>query len=219
MRDDRARVPFAAVVLAMLVGCGDPDAGRCSVESKSGACLTVVSLEGFDGASGLSTTNVDAFRDTCVVADPANPGETKVIAEPFTDHAVRITIDNAPPLDVAELAAAPAVTLDGWEVDYRLNDCSPDPTVPSAIVACPALAPIVLEPGPSVTILGNTRATVTVPLVPLRKKLEYRDKLGLQGAVPSYTAEYVIHGKDADGKVQLKGSIEFTIGDFNNCPE
>ena len=64
-------------------------------------------------------------------------------------------------------------------------------------------------------IIGGALAyTLGKGFVPIRKKVEYQDEFGLPGTVPSYTAQYVIHGHDIDGKVKLTGSIEFTIGNF-----
>jgi hypothetical protein len=72
----------------------------------------------------------------------------------------------------------------------------------------------------STVLPAGETITLRLPLAPLALKDEYLDEGGDPGAVPSYTAEYTLRGTNAfDHGVSVHGSTEFTIGDFNHCPQ
>ncbi len=201
------------LVLSLATGCGPALNAHCTVETKAGACLTLISIEPYSGVDGIFSTNVDAWQGSCEVPDPANPGQTKLEAEPFTDHMATLTITNAPPSELQGTPEmAPAVTLDEYHVVFETNECARD-------VVCPELDPMDFEPGPSVSILAGTTAQITLPFVPLRKKFEYQLKSGIPGGYSSYSAIIEIRGRDDEGRIKLEGAAEFSIGDFDLCPQ
>jgi len=176
---------------------------RCSVTSKTGACLSVLSLVGHDGASGAQTSNVDAFQGTCLVPDPANPGQTMVVGEPFTDHAAIVTIVNAPPLDVAELSAAPAVTLDAFDITYQLNDCPPTRRTPPRSRSARARADLA-RARTERHHPRQHRDDLHAAARPVAQEVRVPGQVRAESAFPSYTAVYVIRGHDAEGAVALE---------------
>ena len=214
------RAAEGALLLAttsVFLGCAQAEPARCGVVSGLGACLSVVNVEAYYPAGGGLTSNVDAFRGECEVLDPVNEGATKWIPEPFTDHNAMITLRNDPPLEYIHTPAmAPVVTFNSYVAEFSVNEC-----VGNAV--CPIIAPTSAgdgsQPamGPTITLRGGETATITVPLVPLRKKFEYIDKGGREGEYPSYAASYRIEGFDDEGDVALSAAVQFSIGNFDNC--
>jgi hypothetical protein len=188
-----------------LLGCSSDvgGSGQCGGSNNSDACLQITQI--VPVYLGQASSNVDAQQDMCTTATTAVP-------EPFTDHSATVTILNAPLPGVGPTAVT-SVTLQDFSVSYTLNSC------PATSVGCPPLDTLVVVPGQTITIAARGSADITLPFVPLAKKLEYVNKGGSLTAFPSYTATYIIAGTDAfDNAVSVRGSAQFTIGDFNNCP-
>src|SRR5262249_59874933 len=108
-------------------------------------------------------------------------------------------------------SATTSVTLQNFSIRYTLNSCPSGAT-------CPVLDTLPLAPGQTVTIPARSSVTITLPFVSLAKKFEYVSKGGSLLAFPSYTATYTITGTDAfHNSVSVRGSAQFTIGDFDYC--
>jgi len=205
---------LGSLCFALMVGCTLDPANRCSVTTEAGACLKLLGITAYSPVSEASSSNVDAWQGTCEV-------DGEVVAEPFTDHLATISIVNSPPdayLQMPELS--PIVTIDSYSVSFESNECVPDATINQPPLTCPVISGMDL-PGPTVVLTADSPdpTPISVPLVPLRKKFEYQDRLGMPGAYSSYTALYVIRGHDAEGSFEIEGSTEFTIGNYDLCPQ
>ncbi|MFC1610207.1 hypothetical protein ACFL6C_04565 [Myxococcota bacterium] len=212
----RVSLVCGAVGLCGAGGCYKPLA--CGFESEAGACLTVVTVAPYSSILDTQSANVDAFRGQCEVPDPVNDQEWMLEPEPFQDHLAVIAVSNEAPIDAVSKQDAPAVTLNQYAVEYVLNDCGvTGGDVPTA-ATCPSLDPIERHTAESTTIRAGEKIDITIPMVPLRKKFEYRERGGNPFAIPSYTAVLHLYGFDAEGEASLEGSTEFTIGDFDSCP-
>jgi hypothetical protein len=214
-----------AVFASGAVGaCLQPFAHRCDLQTAAGACLSITKVAAYYPAGGGYTSNVDAEQGTCEIPDPTNAGSTKLVAEPFTDHNVVISVLNEPPpLNADRPELAPAVIFDTFSATYVLNECP-------AATECPPLDPMDGMSGPSFTIKGGEEVDVTFPLVPLRKKIEFADAVDLASGgapmrnYPSYSAQMFLRGHDADAgpsagfTIEMQSAVEFTIGNYDNCP-
>jgi hypothetical protein len=175
---------------------------RCGEATPSGACLSVVSV--VPTTNGEETSNVDVVRGVC--GDPSEP--LKQTAEPFRDHDAVFTLRNDGPVSVHDPASyAPAVVIERFDVSFQRNtDCQ----------GCPELTDLHGR-GPTVTVLGGQEVQVSLPMMPLRTKLEFIEKNGDADQVPSYSAVYQLHGKDPVSDVTIEGATTFTIGNFDYC--
>jgi hypothetical protein len=207
-----------ALLGCALAACGLDFEARCGDVSGNGACVTVMSVEPYYGVVLGATSNVDAFQDTCVVPDPAQPGQTMVIAEPFTDHAALVTLRNEPPPDYRHQPdLAPTVQFDRLHIAYTLNQC------PEGAV-CPAIEETDLLLNSTIAVAGGSTVTTTLPLMPLRYKQAYEGDGATPGAYPSYTAQYRFRGAESSHQDNTRRSVtlyfnaEFTIGNFDYCP-
>jgi hypothetical protein len=128
--------------------------------------------------------------------------------EPYTDHFAVITLSNQPPLLLRDdPQQGPAVVLDRYVVEFKLNSTCQG--------SCPILTKLEFD-GPTVTIPSGERGEVTLPMVPLRTKLEFGDSTAGE-EFPSYSARYTIFGKDPQGDFEIQAAAEFTAGDYDNC--
>jgi len=193
-----------------LLGCDSGSiggSGQCGGASDANACVQIDTIQPV--YLGQTTSNVDALRDNCATAT-----STTSTPEPFTDHNATITITNAPLPGVGPgvgPTAETTVTLQDFSIRYTLNACPAGAT-------CPALDTLAAAPVSTVTIPARGSVTITLPFVPLAKKFEYAI-VGSLSAFPSYTATYTITGTDTfHNTVSVRGSAQFTIGDFDNCP-
>jgi hypothetical protein len=187
-----------------LLGCdsgGIGGSGQCGGASDADACVQINTIEPV--YLGQTTSNVDVLRDRCT------SGQTST-DEPFTDHNATVTISNTPLPGVGPTGST-SVTLQDFSIRYTLNACPAGAT-------CPALDTLTVAPGLTVTIPPRNSVTITLPFVSLATKFEYASKGGSLLAYPSYSATYTITGTDAfHNSVSVRGSAQFTIGDFNNC--
>jgi hypothetical protein len=191
-----------------LLGCDSGSiggSGQCGGASDADVCVQINAIEPV--YLGQTTSNVDALQDICSAAT-----STTSTLEPFTDHSARVTISNEPLPGVGPGAnASTTVTLQDFSIRYTLNACPAGAT-------CPALDTLTVAAGSIVTILPGNSAIITLPFVPLAKKFEYVSKGGSLLAFPSYSANYTITGTDLfHNDVSVRGSAQFTIGDFDNC--
>jgi hypothetical protein len=201
------------VCCALLAACGGEigGSGQCGGVEDSSVC---VRIEGIAPVylDDVVTSNVDAVHQPlCRENVPNDDGTRDIVgAEPFADHNADLTISStlfpgAPP------AFAGDVTLVDYAIRYTLNRC------PSGSV-CPALSSLVSA---QTTVLpaGET-ITLRLPFAPLALRKEFLDEGGDAGAFASYTAEYTLTGTNSFNQVvSIQGAAEFTIGNFNNCPE
>lgn len=189
-----------------MAGC-DSDREGCAGSQSGAACISVTSIVPRDTPSG-ATSNVDVQRNICGIDD-----DGALILEPFTDHVADITFRNIP--DPGALSGV-AVTLERFTLDYQINRC------PAQASECPQLFGLDEPSGQTFTLLPNTTQTITLPFVPLRVKEEYRNANGEVGAfVPAYTALYTFTFRTqfTDDSIVIAGRAEFTITDFDACPE
>jgi hypothetical protein len=184
-----------------VLGCsGDiGGSGQCGGSNDSDACVRIVTIEPVYLDLDKTTSDVDVVRGACPSGDP----------EPFTDHNAKVTLSNSPLQGVGPIADT-SVTLGDLSIRYSLNACPAGAT-------CPTLDTLTLAQ--TVTIPPNSSVTVTLPFVSLAKKFEYVSKGGSLLAFPSYTATYTITGTDSfHNSVSVRGSAQFTIGNFDSCP-
>ena len=199
------------IVLGLL-GCesGNGGSGQCGGASDSDSCVRIDKIE--PTYMGQMSSNVDAMRDICIPDNPATLTDETVL-EPFADHNVIVTISNAPLPGFGPIADA-SVTLQDFSISYSLNSC------PASPIGCPHLDTLRVVPGQTVTIPPRSSVAITLPFVPLAKKLEYLSIGGGLLAYPSYTATYIIAGTDAfNNPVSVRGSAQFTIGSSAFCPK
>ena len=194
-----------------LLGCdngGIGGSGQCGGADNSDACVQINTIQPV--YLGQMTSNVDAVRDICTPDNPATPVDETVL-EPFTDHNAIVTISNSPLPGVGPVADT-SVTLQDFSISYTLNSC------PASATSCPPLDTLRAVPGQTVTIPPRSSVDITLPFVSLATKSQYVSN-GVPSGFPSYTATYIITGTDAfNNRVSVRGSAQFTIGDFNNCP-
>ena len=191
-----------------LLGCdGDSlgGSGQCGGSNNSDACLQITQIAPV--YLNQASSNVDVVRDICTPATDT----TAAVVEPFTDHSATITITNSRLPGVGP-AAPTTVTLQDFSISYTLNSC------PATSVGCPPLDTLPAVPGQTVTIPSGTSVSITLPFVSLAKKLEYVNRGGSLNAYPSYTATYILAGTDTfNNAVSVRGSAQFTIGNFDYC--
>lgn len=201
------------LVALILVSCAAPG-GESTTEGCGGfeasvSCLDIVRI--VPASLDVDTSNVDALQDIC---RDSITGEVTGV-EPFTDHNAEITFRNAPfPTATGRFD----IRLLSFTVSYRLNHC------PALAVGCPPLtgftatSTLLVPSGPADLV----EAAATFPFVPLRVKEAYVAAGGelFSTSLPSYTATYVFTAQTTrfNETVTVRGSAEFTIGDFNNCP-
>lgn len=197
------------VVLGLL-GCdsGIGGSGQCGGASESDACVRIDKIEAI--SADQTSSNVDVIRDICTPDNPTTPTDETVL-EPFGDHNAIVTISNAPLPGVGPIADT-SVTLQDFSISYSLNSC------PASAIGCPPLDTLRAVPGQTVTIAPGSAVAITLPFVPLAKKIEYVRKGGALSGFPSYTAIYIIAGTDAfNNSVSVRGAAQFTIGNFDFC--
>lgn len=196
------RIGLAAIAALSVTGCLNV-AERCGDATPKGACLSVVSV--VPTTNGEPTSNVDVVQGKC--GDPSEPD--KQTPEPFRDHDVAFTFKNDGPLSIHDPAEyAPAVVVKRFEVSFQLNTACGG--------GCPQLDSL-HGLGPTVTALGGSEVTFSLPLMPIRSKDEFLDKGGDADFFPSYSASYKIHVADPDDDVVIEGAATFTIGNFDFC--
>lgn len=204
--------------LCILLGCEADVGEECGGVGDLVSCLSIDSIQPTDAGSGNNTSNVDAVLQNCSDDPSVFEGEL------FTDHNALITFSNREfPTATGDthptVGGSLAVTILSVSVSYSLNHC------PERAAGCPALTGFTVSTGPTFTIPPNGTTTQTFPLVPLRVKEEYIAEGGefggnVSGApFPSYSANYVFNARtvDFEDDIQIVGSTEFTIGNFNNC--
>ena len=199
------------IVLGLL-GCdsGIGGSGQCGGAPGSDSCVRIDKIEPV--SVGQTSSNVDVIRDICTPDNPATPTDETVL-EPFADHNAIVTISNTPLPGVGPVAADVSVTLQDFSISYSLNSC------PASAIGCPPLDTLRFVPGQTVTIPPRSSVAITLPFVPLAKKLEYVSKQRALSGFPSYTAIYIISGTDAfNNSVSVQGAAQFTIGNFDLCP-
>jgi hypothetical protein len=194
---------FVGGMLLFLTGCGGPGGEECGGIDDLVSCVSITSIQPTATAGGESS-NVDAVRDICDVDQET--GEP--ILEPFTDHNATITFSNSSFPGASETGLS--VTLRSVSISYSLNDC-PDGAV------CPPLSAFTQDV--TLTIPAGGSASGTFPFVPLRVKEEFVALGGDVTAYPSYNANYVFIGQTDlfNDTVTIRGSAEFTIGNFDLC--
>src|SRR5262249_36790202 len=195
-------------IVVGILGCdsgGIGGSGQCGGASDANACVQIGTIAPI--YLGQATSNVDVIRDLCMSGQTTSD-------EPFTDHNAMVTISNSPLPGVGPgvgPTANTSVTLQDFSIRYTLNACPAGAT-------CPVLDTLAMAPGQTVTIPAGGSATITLPFVSLAKKIEYVSKGGSLLAFPSYTATYTITGTDVfHNSVSVRGSAQFTIGDFDYC--
>jgi len=196
-----------------LLGCdgGLGGSGQCGGANDSDACVRIDKIEPV--YMDVPSSNVDVKRSICTPDDPKTLTTDETVLEPFAvaDHNAKVTISNAPLPGVGPTADT-SVTLQDFSISYSLNSC------PAAAIGCPPLDTLRAVPGLTVTIPPESSVDITLPFVSLAKKFEYVSRGGSLSAFPSYTATYIIAGTDAfNNSVSVRGSAQFTIGDFNLC--
>ena len=206
-----------ALVALILVSCaapgGNSTAEGCGGLEASVSCLDITRIA--PTYLGTESSAVDAFRDTC--RDPITGTVTGV--EPFADHQAVISFAGS---RFPTASSSFDIRILSFTVSYTLNQC------PAAARGCPPLTGLtgdatIVVPAPPA---GSTSSvTATFPFVPLRTKAEY---VGAGGEIstatplisfPSYIATYVFTAQTTrfNDTVTVRGSAEFSIGDFNNC--
>ncbi len=203
-------------LIAMLsAACPPPDSSRCAAESKHGACVNLVSVRGYDAVGDIFTGNVDVFQDVCEIPNEFDPSQPFQVDEPFGDHAAVLAVSNDPPVDLQRTPErAPVVVFDRFRITYTVNDC---------VTTCPTIEPVELQVGPTFMVEPAATVELTLPLVALRKKIQYVTDGGPAFEFPSYSATYELLGFEAqqgDGDerpLTLTGSTEFSVGAFSNC--
>ena len=191
-----------------LLGCdsgGIGGSGQCGGASDANSCVQINAIQPV--YLGQTTSNVDALQRNCATATSTTP-----TPEPFTDHNAMVTISNEPLPGVGPGAtASTTVTLQDFSIRYTLNACPAGAT-------CPGLDTLTGAPGPTRVIPPGGSVTITLPFVSLATKSEYVSKGGSLLVPPSYSATYTITGTDLfHNSVSVRGSAQFTIGDFDNC--
>lgn len=202
------------LVSLIFMGCaapgGESTAEGCGGLEASVSCLDIVQIAPTATAGGNSS-NVDALQDVC--RDPVSGDVTGV--EPFTDHSAQITFTHT---RFPTASGSFDIRILSFTVSYTLNQC------PARAIGCPPLTGFTA----SSTLLvpageegKSNSVTATFPFVPIRVKDEYVTSGGeLSFFLPSYTATYVFTAQTTrfNETITARGSAEFTIGNFNNCP-
>ena len=195
---------FLGITLGLL-GCDIGGSGQCGGASNSDACVRIDKIEPV--YLGQTVSTVDARRNICTPATST----AEAVLEPFSDHNAIVTISNSPLPGVGPTADT-SVTLQDFSITYSLNSC------PASAIGCPPLDTLRVVPGQTVTIAPRSSVDITLPFVPRAKKSEYVSRGGDLSGFPSYTATYIIAGTDAfNNSVSVRGSAQFTIGDFAFC--
>jgi hypothetical protein len=206
-------------VASLGAGCTEPT--QCLGTTPSGACLRIDFIRP-RGVCGLGATgnssNVDVTRGVCVTQPTADGGTSTSSAEPFCDHNALLSVTNEPRLNGTgyEGQMSPVVVLKNYRIDYQLNECPGADVCPGMPGGPPQLDPIIINPGQTVS-LG---AEFELPLMPIRRKLDYVARGGTANSVPSYTAKYTLDTIDPrfpDHRMTMEGWTEFTVGNFDNC--
>lgn len=184
--------------VALVLGCGQVGGGgQCRGGGDSGACLEIASIQ-------PTPTSVDAFQDICDATVIPN------VLEDFTDHAAAVTINNKP-LPGAPMDTVHDVTLTQYTIEYELNSC---PTG-----TCPQMLKTVTV-NKTILVPANGTFSGDLKFVDVEKKAEYASGASSPNIHPSYTAIYTFSGTDIfNSPVTVRGTTEFTIGNFNNCGE
>ncbi len=208
--------------LLLMTACGGDvgGSGACGGAEVTGSCLRIEKIEPGD-TKNTKTTDVDAFATACATTTPTGLSDFN---EPFTAHTAVLSFSNTPmSAEVLETDRSD-ITLGGFTLEYTLNRCPEGLDCSSFGV----LTPLSSQLAQTVRVKADgTVVTAVFPFVPLSTKAEFATKGGpsgtLEGTIPvarypSYTATYTISGSDAWGNpVSVKGSSEFTMGNFNNC--
>ncbi len=203
----------------ILWGCEADVREECGGVGNLVSCLSIDNVQP-SNINAEASSNVDAVANLCISGDAMS----EPTAEPFGDHSANVTFSNRQFPDVSgasqpDVGGSLLVTIVNYSVSYTLNDCPP------RAAACPALSGFTVSPGQTFTIPPNSALTQTFPFVPLRVKEEYVFEGGQTGstqfgsAFPSYTANYVFTARTDffSTDIQIEGSAEFTIGNFNLC--
>lgn len=197
------------LVALILTSCaapgGESTAEGCGGLEASVSCLDITQIA--PTSAGAETSNVDALRDTC--RDAITGAVTGI--EPFTDHNAQIAFRNT---RFPTASGTFDIRILSFTVSYTLNQC------PARAIGCPPLTGFTVANSTLVVPAGGT-ATATFPFVPLRVKAEYVAAGGelFSTSLPSYAATYVFTAQTTrfNETVTVRGSAQFTIGDFNNC--
>lgn len=203
-----------SLLLALIIfinGCGEVGgSGQCGGVATAGACIMISNIA--PSYFGETTSNVDIVPNLCV--DPATGATTGV--EQYGDHFASISFLNFP-LPGAIIETMPIVTIQNYSISYTLNECPTGAT-------CPALDTSLFNPGDSFTIFPDadpkipTGITKDLSFFSIRKKDEFISKGGTTNSYPSYSANYIFNGTTTfNQSISVSGSVEFTLGDFNNC--
>jgi len=195
--------------VGILFGCETNPDDNCGGLDDIVSCVSVSNIAPSD-SNGAASTNVDAVRDICSTDSSGTP-----TLEPFTDHNAAITLTNA---QFTTASDSFDVEVHHYSITYTLINC------PAAATGCPPLTGV--EGERTFVIPKGGQVTATFPLVPLAVKQEYASEGGEVGAsgsgapFPIYTATYVFTAttEPFSTEIEISGSQDFTIGNFDNCP-
>jgi hypothetical protein len=200
------------LVVLILASCSAPSddgaGGGCGGSDASITCLNVTGI--VPTYLDEDTSNVDALQDQC--RDPMTGAITGI--EPFTDHNALVTLVNKQFPTTQPTDRAFDIGITGYSVTYTLNQ-----PCPTGAVGCPPLTTLIS--GESIFVAAGETVTVTLPFVPISRKTQYVQAGGdLGNAPPSYTATYTFTAQaiGVNDTFTVRGSAQFTIADFNNCP-
>lgn len=201
---------FLTGMAVVLVGCKGTGGEECGGIDTVTSCLTVSSIQPFDGATDSPTADVDVVQDLC-------PDFT---VEPFTSHRADVTLTNAPFPEFIGLIddgdettdESLAITIQRIDVTYQLEFC------PVGAV-CPPLTGF--SQAVTINVPANGSVTQRIEFVPLNVKLEFLDQGGGAFDFPLYNIEYTFSGRTDffNDAVEITGNAPFVLGNFDNCEE
>ncbi len=196
-------------VVGDIVGGDIGGSGQCGGGANTGSCLRIESIK--PQYDSKDTSNVDVNRAVCNAFEVSQDSTTEPKLEVFKDHSAQISISNRPLSDITESVISD-ITLNKYSITYSLNRCPGGNNCPGSLPA------LLVDPGQTIVIRKNEAITVTLPFVPLATKDAYNSLGGPLDDFPSYTATYTLGGTDSfKNPVSVTGSVEFTIGAFDNC--
>jgi hypothetical protein len=200
---------FFTGIAVLLVSCQGPGGDECGGIETVTSCVTLSSIQPFDGATESSTSDVDVVQTLC-------PDGT---VEPFTSHRADVTFNNMPFPEFVDLIGdggggeqgSLPITIRQVKVEYQLDFC------PEGAV-CPPLTgftqPVVIN------IPAEGTVTQRLDFVPLSVKNEFVDQGGGFFDFPLYNVEYTFSGQTDffNDSVEITGNAPFILGSFDNCP-
>jgi len=177
--------------------------GQCGGANRANACVQINRITPVYLDQNTSNVDVNPQQEICPVTS---------LPELYEDHNATVSITNAPLPGVGP-SGTTTVTLQDFSISYTLNSC------PTTSVGCPPLSTMRFGPGQTITIAAGGTVEIDLPFVSLATKSEYVNSGGSLTAFPAYSATYIFSGTDAfNNAVSVRGSAQFTIGNFNYCP-